>query len=1457
MQEEVKHYKVKSLPTQLRPNSVYYVKATSQSAVNTYITDQNGFPFPLLDLTGGGNVGVIQSVTGTGVTGTFSNPIINISTFKSSDSGNLIEISSNDGKLFVKPITSPDGSIDIVSTASALELQLGVSLQTQIQNALQPGDNVSELINDAGYLTQDNVVEYANLAAFPVTGVIGTIYIAIDTGLFYSWNGTTYVPSSAPITGITGVGTTNYLPKFTSPTTIGNSVHTTTSQALVINDSGRGFIDFATTRLSIQRAQSQIDFNCGNPGFSQPSFIVSDNQIDGFELRSKGELALKTGATYANEGLRVFSTGKLKFTQTPDTGATSDFLLMRDTSGNIKQIAGNTYVTTANLTLQNAYNNSTDGKIILDATRGDVKVKSIAGITKAMSFFDPLDNEVLTFHSESGGPNIKRITANNNGFYVDSGSNIGGHNLTINDIYAIGDIVLSNNKTLTSYLNGLQTHYFKGISGVKWESNVKIEYAADYSASYSNRSLIDKGYADGRYYPIPTGTTAQYIDGTGAFQTFPTIPTTPSLQQTITVNKTADEIELLYAFFTGNAFTPALTPAPPFDLYVSAIKLAQNGGYYVYGNFNGYDGGASQGIVKILTNGSIDTSFVTGTGFNNYPYTGASLLEDDFGKIYISGAFNTYNSTPSSRIVKLNANGSIDTSFAIGSGFTGYSNGYTNQMDFNIAKTALYVTGLFFSYKGISSTSFAKVLINGDIDPSFIIGSGFNSATLSVAVNSDDTLFVTTYATTYKGAAIPNIIKLLPNGDRDFSFVSGTGFNTTFGPANYVLKTPDNKVIAVGDFTSYNGTASNRIIKLNQDGTVDTSFVVGTGFEGTPITNFVFVASIQLVDNNTKYLCRGIFTSFKGVPTNGTVLIDLVGNIIETYVNKYSASLYVNNALLTLAQSGININKLVFVKDDVEYLTLNQSLTFDKTNGKAEYNLSPNLVYEDLGENELVPKKFIIRSVAKTTSFTAVNSGIYNTNGTITVTDAVPETNQGYIVYVIGGTTTIGGVGYTTGSLVYRFFNGAAWTSTDMNSVGGITSVTATSPITSSGGTTPVISTSMSTNKLIGRSTAGTGVMEEITVGTGLSLSGGTLNASATGGISHATASGTDTYTATVSGVTAYNDADAYLIRFTNGNTTGATLNINSLGAIPLYRNNDGPLLGGDILAGGEMICIYNSTLVEFQVIGISPNSLIAYVTNDDSVTLTKGMPVYAFSGTGDRMTVKRANNSTDATSAQTVGLVLSTSIAANQKGVIMMQGLLDGLSTLPTANWADGDAVYLGATDGSITKVKPHAPNHLVYLGVVTTASPGAAGRMYVRVQNGYELDELHNVQAQTPTLKDTLWYDNTVTPAQWKTASIPTILGYTPVTNARTLTINGTAYDLTADRSWTITASGKSINTVSINTNAGSASSTDYVYLASGTINITLPTAVGNQNLYTIKNVGTGVITVDTTSSETIDGS
>jgi hypothetical protein len=326
-----------------------------------------------------------------------------------------------------------------------------------------------------------------------------------------------------------------------------------------------------------------------------------------------------------------------------------------------------------------------------------------------------------------------------------------------------------------------------------------------------------------------------------------------------------------------------------------------------------------------------------------------------------------------------------------------------------------------------------------------------------------------------------------------------------------------------------------------------------------------------------------------------------------------------------------------------------------------------------------------------------------------------------------------------------------------------------------------------------------------LTAGSGISVTGTypsftIASTGGGGGIPFGTASGTDTYTATIGSASSYTDGDAYLIRFTNGNTTGCTLNINSIGAKTLYRNNDGPLIGGDIWDGAEMLCIYNSVIDAFDCIGTSPNSLFAYVTNDDSVTITKGQAVYAFSGTGDRMTVKLANNTTDATSAQTVGLVYSTSIAAGQKGIIIIQGLLDGLSTLkPVDGWVDGSPVYLGSTAGSKTFTKPYAPNHLVYLGVVTTASPGSSGRMYVRVQNGYELDELHNVQAQTPSLKDTLWYDSGVSPGQWKTASISTILGYTPVSTTRSISTTAPLTgggDLSADRTLSMPAATTSVN-------------------------------------------------------------
>ena len=283
--------------------------------------------------------------------------------------------------------------------------------------------------------------------------------------------------------------------------------------------------------------------------------------------------------------------------------------------------------------------------------------------------------------------------------------------------------------------------------------------------------------------------------------------------------------------------------------------------------------------------------------------------------------------------------------------------------------------------------------------------------------------------------------------------------------------------------------------------------------------------------------------------------------------------------------------------------------------------------------------------------------------------------------------------------------------------------------------------------------------IEEVTIGDGLTLEDGVLSSGA-GGLKSgiATAAVTDVYTTTITGVTGYAVNDAYVIKFNTANSNGATININGLGAKELVKNNNVIITGGDIQVGQEFIIIYDGT--NFQMLGIKPNQMFAYVTNADSVTINKGQVVYAFGASGDRMSVKLANNTGDATSAKTIGLVFSTSIAANGTGFIITQGVIQNLNL---GAYNAGDTLYLGATPGSFTATKPYAPNHLVYVGIVERANAGN-GQIYVRCVNGYEMDELHDVQSQGAVNKDVLYRDTTVSPNLWKPASISTVLGYTP---------------------------------------------------------------------------------------------
>ena len=134
---------------------------------------------------------------------------------------------------------------------------------------------------------------------------------------------------------------------------------------------------------------------------------------------------------------------------------------------------------------------------------------------------------------------------------------------------------------------------------------------------------------------------------------------------------------------------------------------------------------------------------------------------------------------------------------------------------------------------------------------------------------------------------------------------------------------------------------------------------------------------------------------------------------------------------------------------------------------------------------------------------------------------------------------------------------------------------------------------------------------------------------------------------------------------------------------------------------------------------------VFAEIKNAESFTITKGQAVYLYQATGNKASVKLAQNTGDPTSAKTLGLVYSDSITPGGTGIVITQGVITGVDT---KDYLEGDTLYLANTAGNWTATKPYAPNHLVYLGVVERANQGQ-GQIYVRPQNGYELHEIHDV--------------------------------------------------------------------------------------------------------------------------------
>jgi uncharacterized delta-60 repeat protein len=403
--------------------------------------------------------------------------------------------------------------------------------------------------------------------------------------------------------------------------------------------------------------------------------------------------------------------------------------------------------------------------------------------------------------------------------------------------------------------------------------------------------------------PTPTPT---YTPTNTATQTY-----TPSQTQTSTQTYTPSQTQT--PTYTPSQTqtatqTPTITPtrAPINNCFGSGFNEAifsleqPDGKLLIGGVFSAYSGitGVNR-IVRLNTDGTIDNTFNTGIGFNNIVFD--MVLQPD-GKVIVAGAFTNYSGISVNNIVRLNTNGTLDTSFTSanqapnvrsiilqpdgkivysatyniyrlnsnGSFDTSYSAGTTNDQIQKIildSNNKILMTGNFTEFNNTPTTSFIRLNTNGTYANSIDVG----GAAYDMILQPDGKVLVGGFVNSQKG-----IVRLNVNDSVDTTFNVGSGFTATIPPASVedMELQQDGKVIVSGYFTSFSGIPVGNVVRLNSDGSLDTSFNSGTGVVAG--VGNVYDITIQA---NGLIVLGGLFSSYSGLSVGNIVRLNSNGSI--------------------------------------------------------------------------------------------------------------------------------------------------------------------------------------------------------------------------------------------------------------------------------------------------------------------------------------------------------------------------------------------------------------------------------------------------------------------------------------------------------------------------------------------------------------------------------------------------
>lgn len=361
----------------------------------------------------------------------------------------------------------------------------------------------------------------------------------------------------------------------------------------------------------------------------------------------------------------------------------------------------------------------------------------------------------------------------------------------------------------------------------------------------------------------------------------------------------------------------------------SVVRLS-SGNFMLGGAFNDYEKTATAslpvgGIVQVNTVGAIDKSLKFGLGVNGSITSMSRITSGTHtGKYIIAGAFSSFNSRRSNRmnimgVTRLNVDGTLDStivdvvnptaadltknrdtvpSFNGGVAYTfdSFNGGFLINKVFNMGEK-IYVVGNFGAYLKTfyeRSTFDSKVLdmtpikqiVRMDADGSMDSTYRFNVATKTALpagnalVNDavqlpDGSLIVVGAFTTFDGVAKNRIVKLKPDGTVDASFATGTGANDIISSVGYNATT--NKIVVAGIFTSFNGQPLAGVALLNVDGSISSGFTFPSVTGGFP----AFARQL----NNGKIIVSGAFNKYNGVLRQGFMVLNPNGSLANGYNN--------------------------------------------------------------------------------------------------------------------------------------------------------------------------------------------------------------------------------------------------------------------------------------------------------------------------------------------------------------------------------------------------------------------------------------------------------------------------------------------------------------------------------------------------------------------------------------------